>query len=429
MSLTAVLSESTLSAAPGESVSLQVTVRNTGGVVDEFYLEVLGSAAEWAVIDPPSLSLFPDDDGTAVVTFNVPRDMGVRSGDVPFAVQLRSREDQEGTIVEEGLLMLGGFIDLAAELMPESSRGFLVGRHEITLDNLGNTPVVAALRGVDPNGKLRFQFDSPGLRSEPGSATFATVAVRPRQPLLKGGAQTLPFQVVLEIEEQEPIVLDGSMVQRPIFKNGIGAILGILLGVILLLVALWLVFLKPRVQSTARSAVARPLSQTNAAVNDIGAKVGSNPELPTTEEAVAAAAEAPAADGGAAKKAVTPGAPAGSGAASIVTEFGNPTDRRLLATGTGTVTDGFKIDDGKVFSLTDLVFQNPAGDTGSITLLRGKDTLFLDSLANFRNLDYHFVAPIVFGEKVDVTLRVECANPQGRPCSVAAYLVGFIKAT
>ena len=428
MSSTAVLSESTLLAAPGESVSLQVTVRNTGGVVDEFYLDVLGTAAEWAVIDPPSLSLFPDDDGTAVVTFNVPRDMGVRSGDVPFAIQLRSREDQEGTIVEEGLLMLGGFIDLAAELMPESSRGYLVGRHEITLDNLGNTPVVAKLSGVDPNGKLRFQFDSPGLRSEPGSATFATVAVRPRQPLLKGSAQTLPFQIILEIENEEPIVLDGSMVQRAIFKRGIGAILGILLAIILLLVALWLAFLKPRVQSTARTAVAKPLSQTNAAVNDIGSKVGSNPELPTTEEAVAASAGAPSA-GGAAKPPVTGGAAAGTASGSILTEFGNPTDRRLLATGTGTVNDGFKVEDGKVFSLTDLVFQNPAGDTGSVTLLRGKDTLFLDSLANFRNLDYHFVAPIIFGEKVDVTLRVECANPQGRPCSVAAYLVGFIKST
>lgn len=429
MSLSAALSETTLSVAPGESVSLQVTVRNTGGVVDEFTLEVLGGAAEWAVIEPPTLSLFPDDDGLAVVTFTVPRTMGVRSGDVPFAVHVRSREDPEGSIVEEGLLALGGFIDLAAELMPQSSRGFLVGRHEITLDNLGNTEVMATLKGSDPNGKVRFQFDADRLLSEPGTATFATVAVRPRRPLLRGPAQTLPFQVILQMEDQEPILLDGTMVQRPVFKNGIGAILGVLLGLALLLMVLWLAFLKPRVQSTAREAVVKPLSQTNAAVNDIGERVGANPELPTTEAAVAAAAGAPAAEGGAAAPGATvaPGAAPGSGAASILTEFGNPTDRRLLATGTGTVNDSFRIDEKKVLSLTDIVFQNPAGDAGTVTLLRGRDTLFVDSLSNFRNVDYHFVAPIVFDEGVEVTLRVECANPQGRPCSVAAYLVGFVK--
>jgi hypothetical protein len=338
---------------------------------------------------------------------------------------VRSREDQEGTIIEEGLLTLGGFIDLAAELMPQSSRGFLVGRHEVTLDNLGNTQVVAGLKGFDPAGKLRFQFDTERLVSEPGSATFATVAVRPARPLLRGSSQTRPFQIILSMDDQEPIMLDGTMVQRPFFKNGIGAILAVLLAVFMVLLVLWLAFLKPKVQSTARRAVVKPLSQTNAAVNDIGARVGTSPTLPVNEDAIAAAPGAGA--GASSQPKATAGAPAGSGAASILTEFGNPTDHRLLATGTGTVNDGFRIDDGKVFSLTDIVFQNPAGDSGTVTLLRGKDTLFLDSLANFRNVDYHFVAPIVFDEKVDVTLRVECANPQGRPCSVAAYLDGFIK--
>jgi hypothetical protein len=430
MSLTAALSESNLSAAPGEDVSLQVTVRNTGSVVDEFTLEVEGEAGAWATIEPTSLSLFPDDDGVAVVTFHLPRSVEVSSGDVPFAVNVRSREDPDGVMVEEGMLLLGGFIDVSAELMPNTARAFRQARYEVSLDNMGNTEVVTTPQGSDPDGVLAFHFDPPQISSQPGSATFSVLLVRPRRPILRGQPKTRTFQVSLPIEGQEPIVLDGTIVQQPLFRRGIFAILAVLLALFLVLALLWFAFLKPRVQSTARAAVAKPLAQTNAAVNDIGSKVGPNPTLPTNAEAIQAEAAgntAAPSGGGATETTLKPAVPAGSGAASISTQFGNPTDRRLLATGTGTVTDGFTVDAGKVFSLTDLMFQNPAGDSGTLTLSRGKDVLFADSLANFRDVDYHFVAPIVFDEKTDVTLQVECANSGGRPCSVGAYLVGFVK--
>lgn len=428
MGLTATLSDTSIAAAPGEEISIRVTVRNTGSVVDEFTMEVVGPAVDWATIDPPSLSLFPDDEGVSVVVFQVPRSMGVRSGEVPFAVKVRSREDPDGTIAEEGVLVIGGFTDLSAELMPQSSRGPRGGRHQLTVDNRGNTQVTAGLRGADPDGLFKYIFNPPQIVSDPGTATFARVLVKPRKLMLRGMPQTKPFQIYVEIEGQEPIILDGTYAQTPVFASWIGMVLLALLALVVVLVLLWLTLLRPKVQSTARKAVAKPLSQTNAAVNDIGAKVGTNPQLPTDEKAIEASAGAGGAKGTGGTTATTePAVPKGTGAAAISTELGNPTDHRLVVAGTGTQTDGFRIDDRKVFSLTDLVFQNPAGDSGTVSLVRGRDTLFLDSLANFRNVDYHFVAPVIFDEKVDVTLRVECANAGGRPCSVAAYLVGFIK--
>jgi len=431
MGLTATLSDTSIAAAPGEEVSIRVTVRNTGSVVDEFTMEVVGPAVDWATIDPPSLSLFPDDEGVAVVVFQAPRNMGVRSGEVPFAVKVRSREDPEGTIAEEGVLVIGGFTDLSAELMPQSSRGARMGRHQLTIDNRGNTQVTASLRGVDPDGLFRYSFNPPEIVSDPGTATFGRVFVKPRKLMLRGQPQTKPFQVHVQIDGQEPIVLDGTYAQTPIFASWIGMLLMAALGIIIVLVIMWMTLLRPRVQSTARKAVAKPLAQTNAAVNDIGARVGADPQLPTNEQAIEdlAGAGGGGAGGGGGTTATTaaPAVPRGSGAAAITTELGNPTDRRLQVAGTGTATDGFRIDGGKVFSLTDLVFQNPAGDSGTVTLLRGRDVLFLDSLANFRSVDYHFVAPVVFDENVEVTLRVECANAGGRACSVAAYLVGFVK--
>jgi hypothetical protein len=437
MGLTATLSETSLAAEPGDEISLQVTVRNTGSVVDEFTLDVVGPAADWAVAEPPTLSLFPDDDGVAVIRFQVPRTIGVRSGEIPFAVRVRSREDPEGTIAEEGVLVVGGFTDVSAELVPQSSRGSRMGRHQVTFDNRGNTEVTAVLKAADPENALRFKFNPPELISEPGTATFARLFVRPRKLILRGQAKTHTFEVLLDIDGQEPIVLPGSMVQRPIFGSFIMMALLGLLALLLILFIMWQTLLRPKVESTAKEAVAKPLSQTNAAVNDIGERVGTNPTLPVSEEAIADSAGAggggggPQAGGGGGGGGTTatsePAVPRGSGSAQIATEFGNPTDRRLLVTGTGTITDGFRIDAKKVFSLTDLVFQNPAGDAGTVALMRGRETLFLDSLANFRSMDYHFVAPVVFDENTDVTLRVECANTGGKACSVAAYMVGFVK--
>lgn len=41
---------------PGQSVSITVKIRNTGSVVDEFALDVLGDAAAWAAVEPPTVA-------------------------------------------------------------------------------------------------------------------------------------------------------------------------------------------------------------------------------------------------------------------------------------------------------------------------------------------------------------------------------------
>jgi hypothetical protein len=66
------------------------------------------------------------------------------------------------------------------------------------------------------------------------------------------------------------------------------------------------------------------------------------------------------------------------------------------------------------------------------------DTVLFDlALENFRDLDYHFVSPIVVGEGGIVQLQADCARP-GRPpaaqtrpsaCDVSLYLGGQLTAT
>jgi hypothetical protein len=82
---------------------------------------------------------------------------------------------------------------------------------------------------------------------------------------------------------------------------------------------------------------------------------------------------------------------------------------------------------GKQLLLTDVVFQNSAGDTGTFRVQRGTDILFEIGLNNFRDLDYHFVTPIVVDPATgqNLTISVACQTTVNNgPCTASAYFAG-----
>ncbi len=77
MGATALLSEESLSVEPGGETRCEIRVRNTGSIVDQYTLEVLGDTATWVHLEPGTLSLFPGDEGVASLAFRPPRDHSV----------------------------------------------------------------------------------------------------------------------------------------------------------------------------------------------------------------------------------------------------------------------------------------------------------------------------------------------------------------
>jgi hypothetical protein len=66
---------------------------------------------------------------------------------------------------------------------------------------------------------------------------------------------------------------------------------------------------------------------------------------------------------------------------------------------------------GTTLAITDVVFQNPAGEHGTVQLQRDGTTLLVESLDNFRDLDYHFVTPIAVGGNQTIQMAVQCQTP------------------
>jgi len=120
---TVTLGATVVQVEPGGEAALEVRLRNTGTVVDEFTIDVLGDAAAWAAAEPPTISLFPGADGTVRIAFRPPRSASIAAGPLPFGIRTQSREDPEGSTVEEGVVEILAFFEPFAELVPRTSRG------------------------------------------------------------------------------------------------------------------------------------------------------------------------------------------------------------------------------------------------------------------------------------------------------------------
>lgn len=376
----AILENKAIAAQPGGEASVRIKVQNTGTVVDEFSIEVLGDPAPWATVTPPSLRLFPEHEDVAIVTFRPPRSAQVAAGQIPFAVRVQSLQDPQGTMVEEGMLTVGVFAEATAELIPRNSRGSRHGTHEVAVDNRGNAQMGASLTAADQDKLLDFKFNPASLAIAPGTSGFARLRVQPRQRFWTGQPKSRAFQVRVLPEGQPDIALDGTMVQGPLLASWM---VPAALGAVALLIAatlLWFLAVKPGLESVARNAVITP----SPAAQGGGGGGG----------------------GGGLGHSPTPASPSAPSNSPV---GGTNFSQRLAPPSQGQ----YKLPPNTTLYITDLVFNNPDSEQGSVSLQRDGVSLLVENLSNFRDLDYHFVTPIQINPNQTVQLSGGCKS-----CSV-----------
>lgn len=392
MSTHATLDPAAVEVLPGGESACRLIVRNNSDVVESYQLDVVGEATPWTHVEPPVVSLYPGTETVANVIFQPPRSASLPAGEVPFAVRVTPSQRPDRTVAPEGVVCVQPYTQTSAEIMPRTSRGRRGGRHEVAVDNRGNVPITVTLRGADPDGQLTVRPRPATLAIPPGQAAFVTVVVRNRRRLWRGSPVTHPFQVRVEPEDEPAIALDAATLQSPVFPRGASRLVAALAALAVLLAAAWLFLLKPAVSSAARDAVQKPLAQV-------------------AQQADAADKKAEQAD----KKAGAP-APSETGAPAAnkpVAEATTPA-RIRLTTGIGpgsTGTDSFLVPDKTTLVMTDVVLQNPQGDTGRIDVLVDGSPILTLALANFRDLDFHFVSPIEVLAGKTLTIRTTCQTP------------------
>lgn len=412
MGATATLRDAALFVDPGSEAVTEIRVRNDGAVVDQFTLDVVGDASAWSAVEPATLSLFPGAEETARIVFRPPRVATVPAGPLPFGVRVRSREDPPGSTVEEGTVEVGAFIEPYAELLPRTSRGSRSATHDLAIDNRGNARLNAEVSAADPDQLLAFDIQPPGIVVEPGTAAFARIRVKPRDSFMRGTPKSRPFNLVVQPADGGPVIaLDGTMLQEsvlpPWFMKALVGLVALLIAAILF----WFLVLRPSIESAASEAVEAPIADLRDGVNDALAANG----LATIGPGGGGATPTP---GPTPSPGESPTAPP-TAAPPLIPGLGNPVDGRLDRTAQVFTASG------AVF-ITDLVFGNSNGRNGSATLRRDSTVLMSLRLENFRDLDFHFVTPIVLGDGQSLVLDLVCEGVASEAeCDPSVFYSGY----
>jgi hypothetical protein len=430
------LDSAVVDAEPGAETAFDIRVENTGVVVDAILLDVLGDAREWARAEPSQLNLLPGTGERVRIVFCPPQSASLPAGEVPFAVRAMSSEDTAGSVIEEGVVRVGAFTDLVAELVPKTASGRRMARQRLIVENRGNEPDEVTISAEDPDAALSFRIRPRAATVLPGTAMFVRFRPAPRKRFLKGTSKTLAFQACVLPTKSEPVTANGAMLQRQMMPEWLLPVLAGAAAVATAAVALWFTLLKPTIQSAATQAVTQQTQQLAAS-----AQKANNAADQASQAAKDAATVATAALGGSQKHAEaiatkkskatlsakssarkTVGATASAGGASPASGFlqANATP------GSAYATYAYPIATGGTLNVSDIVLENPMGDSGLLQIRAGSRTLFEFGLADFRDLDYHFVQALQFTPAAPLTLAVQCADTGGEHCTAALSFSGTL---
>lgn len=428
MGAAVILTSRSLAVEPGGETSTALTVRNDGDVVDELRLDVLGPAVGWVTVEPAAVRLFPGGEQAVTVRAAPPRTPAVRAGTVPFAVRAVPREDPLASAVDEGTVAVGPFVEVAGELMPRTSRGRLRAAAEVAVANRGNVAVDLDVVPVDPDAQLRVAVRPSPVHVEPGAVVFARLRLRPGRLVAGGPSRTLPYRVLIEPRPGGPgagtgpggsTVVEGTVVQEPVVPRGLGRVAALGLAAAAVAGGAWVTVLRPAVRSAAREATAQLMAPVMGMTADEAGRAMAAMEGPVPPPAPADP-PAPGAGGDDPATTVPPSTTTAPPATRtppttmpVARTAGTPQLIRVQVETAGRAARRQTFP-GRSFALTDLVFQNPAGDRGRIIVSRGDDVVLELALDSFRQLDFHYVTPVVLDGQ-DLVVTVDCAAPGAGP--------------
>jgi len=214
-------------------------VRNTGDIVEEYHIDAVGDPALWCVIEPSSVRLYPGTTTTVQLTFSPPRNPDSAAGPHPFGVRVTPVETPDAVMVPEGNLTVTPFVDVRAELLPPTVRGWRRAKPKLVVDNYGNTTATAAVLANGSGNRLDFDIRTPSLQIPPGRAHFSVLRVRPERILWLGQKVTHPFSTTLQLSGTEPVSASGTYLQSALLPRWMARLLALLLALLGVFAGLW----------------------------------------------------------------------------------------------------------------------------------------------------------------------------------------------
>ncbi|MEP6296341.1 MAG: hypothetical protein ABJ382_03370 [Ilumatobacter sp.] len=391
MSVSASFQPDHIDATPGQAAALSLHLQNNTDAERMVTLRAGGGLAAQTVLQTETIYLDPNEH------FEVPVIVDANASLVagPHSCVIEVVDDKETTSAA-ATIQVATSEAWSARLEPQRSKSASAGRHKVVVENSGNVPMTVEFVATSAPG-VSTELAAPAVNIDPGKTAKVEFRVAPHAKFWSGTSVEHPFSIAVAGSNGDRSDLEGTYEQGPRVRSWFGPAAAGMVGALLLGTLAWFTVLKPSVLDSAREEAAELDALQQADLDD---------RVTAIEAAAEEAAELP---------------------------LGDPTDLRLTvdAEASTTSTQEFDFDatgSGRILSISDVVFQNPTGAAGRVELLRDDEVLLDQEMANFRDLDFHFVAPFQIESGSSVSLRVTCTppGPGTEACEAAATIIGFV---
>ena len=390
MTVSASFQPSSVASTPGTAAALTLRLHNDADIEEVIKLKALGELAEHTVLQSETIYLEPGEAFDVPVIVDVSTHLS--SGNHMSGIEVSSGNGS--CITAEATIAVAETIGYTVSLQPPRSSSGGSGKHQVIVDNTGNTPMMIEVAAQAVDNRVDIELAAPLVNVDPGKTAKIEMKLHPRARFWNGVPQEHPFTVRVAGSDHEVHELEGVYEQGPRVRPWFGPAVAGMLGALLLGAIAWFVLLRPAVESIADDRAAAAIDEQQTVFDE---------KIAELEAAAERARQLP---------------------------LGTPADLRLNAEAApgGSANESFTVASDRVLSVTDVVFQNPDGAVGRVALMRSGEVLLESELANFRDLDLHFVAPFRFDGSDTVEIRLECETPgpSASACTVGASIIGFV---
>jgi hypothetical protein len=402
VSVHAWFSNDELSLAPGDTLTLPLTVHNLGDETESYTIVPAGLTASWTNITPGNLTLFGGSQDVIDVTISPPALSSTTAGPTSIAIRVIPLGDSDDAVVAEATLVIEPFDDCRIVPLQPIQRTRHRANFEFMVENHGNTVTSCRLHLVDPTDRVDGDFDPPAVGVGPGAATLVRLKARAARGGFRRATRTLDFEVEAGRQGLPPVVAPMSLVQSPTIPGAVLARVAAVVGLVAAAALAWFVVVEPAIDDAVADQVDSRLAEIEAA--DPGTDATNGGDVPTDTSA--------------------PSDDQANESVGTSTLIRLGVDAPLTQTADQSTT---LADDG-VFDLTDIRVENPYNDRGIATLLVNSEPLFIWSLENIRGSFFEpRITPIRLDPGDNVTFSVKCdeIGDTGRStCTNAVVIIG-----
>ncbi len=379
VSVQAWFSNDEASIAPGERITLPLTVHNLAQTTESYTILPAGLAASWTSVSSGNLTLFGGSQEVVEVTITPPALPSTTAGTTAIAIRVIPLSDPDDAVVAEATVAIEPYDDCRIVPLQPVQRARHRATFEFMVENHGNTVASCRLHLVDPTGRIDGDFDPPAIGVAPGGASLVRLKARAQRGVFRRASRTLDFEIEAARQGHDPVSARLALVQSPTIP---AAALGRAAAVVALVGGLalaWFALIEPAIDDAATKAVDERVD-----------------ELST--------------DGSTPSAAVTTTVPDAGDDASAAAQ-GTPQYFRLAVAAplTQVLDQTYTVPGDQIFDVTDIRISNPFNDSGVATLLINGEQTMTWSLSNIRGSFFEpRITPLRLQPGDNVTLSVKC---------------------